>query len=305
MTESAGRFTEQAMRAAMHQIAARLGVAAGDAQLLRMTNNAVYALPSAGLVIRITRSHALHDRALKVARLATWFAAVDAPTIRLVPDIEQPVRANGLSATVWRLVAPTPRPPTVEELGQVLREFHSLGLPPFPLPEWDPVGDVRTRLIDAEALNPDDRDFLLEWCDRLAPRIADLNAQARGLVHADAHVGNLLREADGRVVLCDFDPTCIGPWQVDLAAVPVGEIHFGRAGAHQALTSAYGYDVTTDPAWPTLREARELKMIAAAVPLLASTPGVADEFAVRLASVRNKDDTVRWTPFVDLTSRTD
>ena len=43
------------------------------------------------------------------------------------------------------------------------------------------------------------------------------------------------------------------------------------------------FDVTADPDWPTLREARELKMVAAAGPLLASTPGVADEFAVRLA----------------------
>jgi hypothetical protein len=73
-------------------------------------------------------------------------------------------------------------------------------------------------------------------------------------------------------VLCDFDPTCRGPWQVDLVAVAVGELRFGRAGAHKQLAAAYGYDVTTDPDWPLLREARELKMVAAAVPLLASTP---------------------------------
>src|SRR5262249_53584063 len=151
--------------------------------------------------------------------------------------------------------------------------------PAFPLPEWDPVGDARSRLADAEALHDRDRAFLLDWCDRLAPRVADLNARAeRRLVHAHAHAGNLLREPGGRVVLCDFDATCTGPWQVDLVAIAVGEARFGRAGAHRALTRSYGYDVTADPDWPTLREARELKMVAAAVPLLASTPGVADEF---------------------------
>jgi hypothetical protein len=101
-------------------------------------------------------------------------------------------------------------------------------------------------------------------------------------------------------VLCDFDATSLGPWQVDLAAVAVGEARFGRVGAHRRLAAAYGYDVTTDPHWPLLRETRELKMIIAAVPLLASAPGVAGEFALRLHSVLHDDDQARWTPFADL-----
>ena len=75
---------------------------------------------------------------------------------------------------------------------------------------------------------------------------------------------------------------------------------FHRPGAHQALAAAYGYDVTTDPDWPLLREARELKMVAAAVPLLASSPGVAQEFHIRLDSVLRGDTRARWTPFADL-----
>jgi Ser/Thr protein kinase RdoA (MazF antagonist) len=119
-------------------------------------------------------------------------------------------------------------------------------------------------------------------------------------VHGDAHVGNLLREPTGRVVLCDFDATCLGPWQVDLVAVAVGEVRFGRAGAHTALATAYGHDSTLDPDWSLLKEARELKMVAAAVPLLASAPGVAHEFAVRLRSIANHDEKAQWTPFADL-----
>ncbi|MBM0236876.1 hypothetical protein JNW88_06435 [Micromonospora sp. ATA32] len=49
----AGRFTQEVMAAAMHQVAAHLGVRADNAQLLRFTNNAVFALPSAGIVIRL------------------------------------------------------------------------------------------------------------------------------------------------------------------------------------------------------------------------------------------------------------
>jgi aminoglycoside phosphotransferase (APT) family kinase protein len=296
-----GRFTEAAMTAAMHQVAETLGVPSHDATLLRLTNNAVFALPSAGIVIRITRSHSLYDRAGKVARLAAWFTQVNAPTIRLAPDLEQPIAVNGLLATIWTYVEPCPPSPFVDDLGRALRQFHALGTPPFDLPTWNPVEDARRRLADAESLDERDRAFLLQWCDQLAPRVADLNAHTpSGLIHADAHVGNLLRERPDRVVLCDFDATCVGPWQVDLVAVAVGETRFGRSGAQTALAIAYGYDVTTDPDWPTFREARELKMVAAAVPLLASGPAVAEQFAVRLRSIVDDDPHARWTPFADL-----
>ncbi len=41
-------------------------------------------------------------------------------------------------------------------------------------------------------------------------------------------------------------------------------------------------------------------MVAAAVPLLASAPGIAQEFRTRLDSVVRGDTSARWTPFADL-----
>ncbi|MGQ5263642.1 aminoglycoside phosphotransferase family protein [Micromonospora sp. ZYX-F-536] len=300
-----GRFTQAAMTAALHQIADDLRVPADDAQLLRLTNNAVFALPAGGIVIRIARSHRLHDRVTKVVQLAQWFAQVDAPTIRLAPGLGRPVQVGDLMASTWQYVPPTVPAPRVEDLGRALREFHALGAPPFPLPSWDPVGDARRRLADAEGLAENDRDYLLDWCNRLEPRVSYLRQHAAGgLVHGDAHVANLLRAPSGRILLCDFDATCLGPWQVDLAAVAVGEVRFGRTGSHGALAAAYGHDVTTDPDWPLLRDARELKMIAAAAPLLASSANVAGEFATRLLSIRNGNPHARWTPFAELTQPT-
>ena len=49
--------------------------------------------------------------------------------------------------------------------------------------------------------------------------------------------------------------------------------------------------------------ARELKMVVAAVPLLASTPGIATEFDNRLQSIRRDDRSARWTPFANLRHR--
>ncbi|MFJ6195385.1 phosphotransferase [Micromonospora sp. NPDC092111] len=290
------------MTEAMRAVATGLGLPVQDAQLLQLTNNAVFALPRAGIVIRIARTHNLRDRVTKVIGLAHWFAEIDAPTIRLAPNVDRQVVVGGMSASVWRYVPPQPPAPTVEDLGLVLRELHTLALPRFPLPVWDPVGDARRRLADAEGLDSRDRDFLIEWCDRLDAPITALNGTTdRKLIHGDAHVGNLLREPSGRAVMCDFDATCLGPWQVDLVAVAVGEARFGSSGLHRALADAYGFDVTADPCWPILRDARELKMIAAAVPLLATSAHVAAEFAKRLQSVRDHDHDLRWTPFVDLT----
>ncbi|WP_330441189.1 aminoglycoside phosphotransferase family protein [Micromonospora sp. NBC_00821] len=289
------------MTAAMRDIAANLGVSPEGAQLLQLTNNAVFALPRSGIVIRIARTQRLLDRVTKVVQLGRWFARIDAPTIRLAPDVEQPVRVGDLVASVWAYVRPSPVAPTVEDLGLVLREFHALDVAPIALPAWDPVGDARRRLADAEGLDTNDRDFLVKWCDRLEPQLAALSHREEPkLVHGDAHVGNLLREASGRAVMCDFDATCIGPWQVDLAAVAVGEARFGGTGLHRGLASAYGYDVTSDQSWAVLREARELKMIAAAAPLIRNSPRVAGEFSGRLQSVRRDDPQARWKPFAAL-----
>lgn len=301
MTIDSGRFTESAMRETLDRIARRLHIDAADAVLLRLTNNAVYALPSAGLVIRITRTRRLHARVHKVARLGAWFPTVGAPTIQLDEAIEQPIADGPLLATAWQYVRPNPPCPDASDLGHALRAFHRLGLPPFDLPQWDPIGDARMRISDAEALDEADRDYLLAWCDRLQPRLDTFAASSQpGLLHGDAHEGNLLRDEDGRILLCDFDATCIGPFQVDLVPPPANEARFGPTGGHAKLAIAYGYDITTDPAWPLLREARDLKMIAGGVPLLASAPGVADEFRLRLNSVRTGDASVRWTAFGDL-----
>ncbi|SCG43433.1 aminoglycoside phosphotransferase family protein [Micromonospora halophytica] len=298
-----GRFSKETMTAAMRQIATVLGVPSDDAELLRLTNNAVFALPRSGIVIRIGRTHRLRDRVTKVVQLAQWFAEIDAPTIRLPPGVEQPIRVGELVASIWTYVPPLSPAPAVEDLGLVLREFHALGVPSLPLPLWDPIQDARQRLADAEGLDGEDRDFLLEWCDRLDPQISAFSRGAElKLIHGDAHVGNLLRHPSGRTVMCDFDATCIGPWQVDLAAVAVGEARFGVSGAHRTLATAYGFDVTSDPSWPLFCQARELKMIVAAVPLLATSTKIAAEFATRLRSVQEDDHETRWTAFADLTT---
>lgn len=292
------------MHRVMESIARRLDLDFADAFALHMANNAVYALPRAGVVLRITRSNQLHERIRKGVRLSRWFAEVDAPTIRLRDAIEQPIEHEDLLATVWEYVPPAEHAPDTGDLGPVLREFHNLPNPAVDLPTWDPVGTARKRIIDAEGLDAADRTILLDWCDELGPQVDALLAASPGtLVHGDAHAGNLLRAPDGRILLCDFDSTCIGPSAVDLAAVAAAELWFKPNGDHERLAASYGYDVTTDPNWPLLLAARELTFVVGGVPLMASTPGVAEEFRLRLDSVRTEDHSVTWTPYAAYAAR--
>lgn len=83
-------------------------------------DNAVFALPTAGLVVRITRSRGLCERVGKVVGLSRWFAHIDAPTIRPATDHERPIEVDGLLATVWTYLPSRPPAPTVADLGRVL-----------------------------------------------------------------------------------------------------------------------------------------------------------------------------------------
>lgn len=295
-----GQFSRAVMQQALSTLSAHLDVDAGDARLLHMANNAVYALPSCGLAVRITRSKSMRDRVVKVAALGEWFREVNAPAIRLAVGIDQPVEVDGLLATVWQWVPPHPDPVTVEDLGMVLRVWHALPVPSIGVPQWNPVAAARRRLHDADGLAAKDREFLVDWCQELDPLIRDLNQRhPQVLVHGDAHPRNLLREPDGRVVLCDFDSTSLGPALVDLAAVAAGQVRFGGEGLHARLADAYGVDVTEHPDWPVLKSARDLAFVAGGVPLLTSGGGVAEEFALRMHTMRTGDSSVTWTPYAD------
>ncbi|WP_262391189.1 hypothetical protein [Nocardiopsis sp. CNR-923] len=124
--------------------------AADDAELIKFTNNAVYRLPGAGVVVRIAGSATVAERVPVVIQAARWLAEHDAPTVRLVEDIPQPVRIGGATATFWHLVPSTGPEPTGTDLGRILRCIHALPAPGFALPSWEPFARIRSRIADAK-----------------------------------------------------------------------------------------------------------------------------------------------------------
>jgi Ser/Thr protein kinase RdoA (MazF antagonist) len=308
-----GRFTPERSRRALATICAAVGLDCRDAVPVKLTVNAVYRLPRSGVIVRIARSPAMAHRVEKVVTVARWLAARDVPAVRLLPGVPAPVRAGDEVGTLWvdatraprpargapgPAARPTPRRTTATELATALRRLHAL-TPPDRLPAWDPMDDVDRRIADAEGLAAADRDFLRELAERVRGSLASVAyVLPRTVVHGDAHLGNLLRAADGRAVLCDFDATSVGPAEWDLVPVAVGHIRFRYPAEQQlSLAQGYGFDITTWPGFPVLRAVRELKLLTSVVPLLASSPAIAAQFALRLASLRYRDETVRWYPY--------
>lgn len=293
-----GRFTSEKLATVLAGVAAAAGLDARDAELLRFTTNAVFRLPASGAVVRIAGSRALRHRVAKVVRVATWLAEHDMATVRLLPNVPQPVEVGPHLATVWTEVPTGGHRPTGRDLAAVLRTLHGLPRPPFDLPRWSPLDDVRRRLGDAEELAPGDRAFLSDRCAELEQRLAELEFPlAECVVHGDAHLGNLIPSPAGPV-LCDFDSTCVGPPEWDLTPIPAGLRRFGgSARTQRQLAAGYGFDVTGWPGFEVLRDVRELKLVTSVLPIMRSNPKVAAELRHRLASVRSGDTSARWSRY--------
>ncbi len=289
-----GRFTREKLHEALVHTCGRLGLDARGATLLRFTNNAVYSLADAPVVVRIVGSRTLRHRADKVVRVAEYFAERGVPAIRLLPGLDQPLRVGEHVVTVWWRVPHTGIPAGPADLGGLLRRVHDLPLPERVGP-WSPLDDVRARVADAEELDPGDRRFLLDRCAEVAESLDRLDfALPPALVHGDAHPGNVIVGPDGPL-LCDFDSSCIGPPEWDLTPLAVGRERFGDpAGRYQALADAYGFDVTKWSGFAVLKAARELKLTTSVLPILRSHPRVRGELHRRLDDLRAGRRLAHW-----------
>ena len=296
MSGTSGRYTRERLDQALADVCAQAGLDPDGATLIKFTVNAVYQLRQP-VVVRISGSKAVAHRAPKVVAVATWLAQHDFPAVRLLPGVAQPVQAGDHVATFWEQVPATGPEPTATDLGILLRRLHTLP-EEIPLPQWDPLGDVRRRLDDAEGLNSADAAFLRTKAADLAVELHSLRpVLPPGPIHGDAQKGNLIGGPHG-AVLADFDSFCTGPREWDLVPVAFGRARFSYpSGRHEALAASYGYDVTTWSGWPTLRAIRELKLITSAVPVLRSRPTMAENFRHRLNTVINEDLTTKWVPY--------
>lgn len=293
-----GRYTRSKLAIALAEICASIGLDCRGARLVRFVSNGVFLLREAPVVVRIVPSASLAYRAVNVVEAARWLAEHDIPAVRLLPGFEQPVRVGEHLATLWEAVPETGPPVTGHDLGELLRKIHALPVPPT-LRSWDPMAELRRSLAAAEALDPDDRCFLERRCEEVERRLGELQFPLRtSVVHGDAHLGNLISGPEGPIV-CDLDSLCVGPPEWDLTPMAVGWKRLGHsAQCHHQLVESYGFDITQWSGFEVLRDLRELRITAGAVPTMRSNPRIGDELHRRLRSMRSGDVTAQWAPYV-------
>jgi aminoglycoside phosphotransferase (APT) family kinase protein len=288
-------------RAVLDATASRLGVPVHDARLLRLHGNASYALPSAGLVIRIATNPRVLGAVTASIAVTRWLAGRGFPCTVPADIDNQPFVISGYVVSAWRYVPTSDTPaPASAEMGDILRQMHAQGEPPYPLPSLgDPLADVTAEISQApDAMPPDSQSWLQK-------RMAELHRQwsalefprPAGLIHGDAHIGNLMRAASGQAVLGDWDHVASGPREWDLAQIHYMDRRFGRAGENgiDTFAAAYGWDIRTWPGLDTLIEVREIWGLRPYIRGARDRPGYSRQLAHRLHTLQSGDTQARWT----------
>jgi aminoglycoside phosphotransferase (APT) family kinase protein len=209
---------------------------------------------------------------------------------------DQPVLSHGCVVTLWHHLPQRGPEPSTADLGRLLRRLHSLGPPPFPLPDFRPLGSVRRAIHTSQAIGDDERAWLSDHCQHLLRAYDQLAFEPpAGMIHGDAWRGNLLRDGN-RVVLADWDAVSTGPREVDLVPT-LQAARFGLASADRdAFIAAYGHDARNWPGYPVLRGIRELATLTALLRDTPADPAAKDELQARIRSLRT-GDSCRWTTF--------
>jgi Ser/Thr protein kinase RdoA (MazF antagonist) len=234
--------------AAIRAVARSHGVPADEPVVLADGANLVVHLTPAPVVAKAAASTRLvRDAGAWLARELAVSAAVRAAGIPAVaPSGAVDARVHehaGVAMTFWALVPPRPpQRPAPERLGAMLAELHAaLRSSRLALPRLAPLDDVPRFLARAAATGAPaeaDRARLAAAHARLTASLPTAEEQP---LHGDAHPGNLLAGPAGWL-WCDFEDTCGGPLEWDLAAVR-GTPRLDGAAALRAYARAGGREV--------------------------------------------------------------
>ncbi len=286
-------FGEQRARALL--AAAVLEVAAADATLLSLGENAVFA--AGDLVAKVGRDASLLDRARHELRVAAWLADSGVPAVRAAEPA--PRVAGGHPVTLWHRLPETLRPATTSDLAELLRVVHALPEPDFALPRRELLGGVERWLrLAGDAVDPGDAAYLRERRDGFATAAAALTPHLPpGPIHGDALPRNVHIGPDGPV-LVDLETFSGDLREHDLVVLALSRDRYGLPlPAYEAFVRVYGWDVREWEGCEVLRGARETASCAWVAQHAPGNAAALAEFRRRVESLRAGDAGVRWHAF--------
>lgn len=301
-THTARSFTQEDAHRALVAACERAGLDSRNARPMRLGENALYRLDRAPVVVRIARSVDLLSDVQKEIAVASWLEAAGFPGVRLFPDLPQATVHDGRVVSFWLYIESDGPAPGFADLAVMLRELHGLPKPvDLVLPGFDPMARVEERLDSATTIAAEDLDFLRRRVrDLYAEYLALEFALPTGHIHGDAHKANLLRVADGGVIMLDFEGFVYGPREWDLCSgigVPYKGFQWVTEEEYARAVKAYGFDVTEWPGFHTFRRIRETTMTTWLMQNVDHSPDIRAEFDRRMASLRNDSLPRCWRAF--------
>ncbi|MFE7649672.1 phosphotransferase enzyme family protein [Streptomyces phaeoluteigriseus] len=276
-------------------VLAAAGLPAGEARLLALGENAVFA--AGDLVVKVGRDAELLERARRELDIAAWLAGAGVPAVRAAEA--KPLLVEGHPVTVWHRLPDPVRPAEPRDLAELLRLVHALPAPSFTLPPRDLLAGVERWLrLAGDAIDPADAAYLRERRDGFATAATALTPRlSPGPIHGDALPRNVHIGPDGPV-LVDLETFSADLREHDLVVLALSRDRYGLpAEAYDSFTEAYGWDVREWEGCAVLRGARETASCAWVAQHAPADPRALAEFVRRVASLRDGDESVRWYPF--------
>ncbi|GAA1005437.1 hypothetical protein Aple_050940 [Acrocarpospora pleiomorpha] len=292
-------FSSQEALATLHAACLEVGLNADSARLIRLGENALFALQNERIVLRIARNLDVLDDARKEVAVSRWLNKSGLPAAK-VTGHTQPLIVRDKPVTLWHLIPDSGTPATLVELAKVLRALHHLPIPAhLNIPTLDIFGRVAERIIKANAISEDDRQFLMARYEELKTEYATLEFPlAPCTVHGDAHSDNLMRSTDGTIYLLDFERFALGSPETDLAVTAIEHtLGWGTRAQYDKFAEYYGFDVLAWDGFTILRAVNELKMTTWLMQNVAEDQAIAEEFRNRMSCLRDPDKPRRWRPF--------
>jgi hypothetical protein len=293
LKDNAISFTEERTREVLDIACRSAGIEPAEPRLLRHQTNAVYLIETAAVVVKIARPDYAIDDIRRTVDLTRWLVAQQFPTVPLY-DVDQPAIIDGSGVTFWRYL-PQRKPISAPDIAGPLRELHHLPKPPNAvvptLPPLDAISAIRYSLNRESLLSTVEHDFLLDRCAALESRLTELRYERPScLLHGDPQHRNTLWDGE-QAVLCDWESAIIGPAEWDLITI---EIHCRRfrhsEETYQEFCRNYGRDVRQWDGYETMRDIREIRMIATNARKSAPGSRGADEVRRRVAQLRQGKD---------------
>ncbi|MEU7802548.1 aminoglycoside phosphotransferase family protein [Micromonospora arborensis] len=268
---------------------------------VRVHSNAVFLLPEDRIIVRVGLGADAVGRAMRAIEVTRWLVGEGFPSVVPVPGIPQPVvlkedQENGAPVTFWEQEDTSPASSLVTgaELGRLLRWLHSLR-PPFVLPVFRPLDRLLAAVDASTWLSTPDRQWIEARADELQRALDTVHFPlGTGLVHGDAQPGNVI-SARGAWLVADWDNAATAPREWDLVPAAAEKRFGGPPQLLADLLHAYGEARGASPGWEILQDIYELRSLAAHLRRAPSSPPHAREAALRIASLRACDRTVRWS----------